>query len=108
MDGCEGQLSAVAIPGEAFKKAACGRDPYPTCKCDTCGKLFGHKDVMRERIYTYARENNISVSAKEIDDYRCQLPGADFSHDPREQVLFALNLLDYQFHHATHTGEGIR
>jgi len=98
-------LCPLPIPGEAFKRAKCGSDPHPTSRCSICGTLFAHKDVLLERIYAYARANNVSISSEDIDAYRCRLPTDEFENSPREQVLFALNLLEYQFHHATHTGD---
>jgi hypothetical protein len=104
-DECDGFLIALPIPGEAFKKAKCGRDPYPTSKCQVCETMFAHKDVISERIYSYAKAKGLSITPKDIDEYRCQLPSDEFESSPREHVLFALNLLEYQFHHATHTGD---
>ena len=67
--------------------------------------MFAHKDVISARIYSYAKAKGLSITPKDIDEYRCQLPSDEFETSPREHVLFALNLLEYQFHHATHTGD---
>ena len=101
---CEGTLIALDIPGDAFRKRVDGMAPIATSKCLTCKKEFAHIDVLRERVLSFARARNIDTSQEAIDDYRCQPPSENFEQSPREQILFALILLDYQFHHATHTG----
>ncbi|KAI8842434.1 hypothetical protein BJ741DRAFT_593061, partial [Chytriomyces cf. hyalinus JEL632] len=38
-----------------------------------------------------------------MDNFRCSPPSVSFLQSPSDLCLFAMNLLEFQFHHATHT-----
>ncbi|KAJ3229883.1 hypothetical protein HDU77_001502, partial [Chytriomyces hyalinus] len=100
---CPGFLRAMPIPGEAYQRPKLGNTVPSTTECTRCEHKFGHKDIIEHRVRKFAADNNIDISPSAIDNFRCSPPSESFVQSPSELCLFAMNLLEFQFHHATHT-----
>ena len=102
-------LTAIKLPGEAFRKARGGVPPVKTCFCPKCKVEFAHNELLFKRVYDEIKRLNISITEEEIDFFRCTPPSATYpdqdSEDKtvqKEALLQALIDLDYQFHLASH------
>ena len=102
---CQGTLKPVPIPGEAFCQQKQGQTACCTAHCPECETDFKHKEVITRAIHAFAIARNIDTSKTAVDRYRCMPPELRDSDELSDEdlVYLGLNLLDFQFHHATHT-----
>lgn len=122
---CNGNLEAKPIPGEAFRRGKMGVPPVITSVCGTCEtennkdddfqsetetrkSAYGHKELIIARIQQFAADNNITYTDTEVLHFRCKRPYFNkewpAAKKNKYHVLFALNLVEYQFHHSGHVG----
>jgi len=105
MEGCGGTLEPLQFPGEAFCQRKADRLPASTAYCSDCDTLFKHKDVLLQRIHAFANERGIDTNPLLADEFRCNPPQLNDNDEMSDSdlVYLALSLLDFQFHHETHT-----
>ncbi|KAJ3221643.1 hypothetical protein HDU78_000370, partial [Chytriomyces hyalinus] len=107
-EDCTGILRAMPIPGEAYQRPKVGHSVPNTTECNTCDQKFAHKAVIEQRVRKFALENNIDISPSALDNFRCSPPSESFEQTPSDLCLFVMNLLEFQFHHATHTSTNLQ
>ena len=105
VEGCVGTLEALPFPGEAFCQRKADQLPAITAYCGDCNAQFKHKDVLLQRIHAFAKEHEIDTNPLLVDEYRCKPPllSAHGELSNTDLVYLALSLLEFQFHHETHT-----
>jgi hypothetical protein len=105
IENCNGDLEAVIFPGEAYCKPILNHTPATTSVCRTCNTEFRHKDVLLKRVEVFAKQRNIDITnTVKQEIFRCQPPSTEEGELTDEELVYlALALLDYQFHHETHS-----
>ena len=98
-------MKELPFPGEAFCQRKADQLPAITAYCGDCKTQFKHKDVLLQRIHAFAKEHEIDTNPLLVDEYRCKPPllSAHGELSNTDLVYLALSLLDFQFHHETHT-----
>ncbi|KAI9348154.1 hypothetical protein BDR26DRAFT_948318, partial [Obelidium mucronatum] len=105
MPDCNGNVEAIPIAQEAFRRGRVGQPPVPTSQCASCSKLYAHSQLMTQRVRQFAAENNVDISPGAVDHFRCSPPLSAYDpSNPEHVCLLAMVLLDVQFHWAEHTG----
>ncbi|KAJ3218299.1 hypothetical protein HDU81_000629, partial [Chytriomyces hyalinus] len=100
---CPGFLQALPIPGEAYQHPKVGHSVLYTSECTVYNQKYAHKGIIQSWVQKFALDNDIDISASAVDNFRCAPPSVLFLQSHSDLCLFAMNLLEFQFHHATHT-----